>query len=94
MWQLDEILRDAAAAIGPAYFQLPIAGKESPIYRERVYCYELYHQMRQRWPPDSPFTLGGEVDKQGHPLVRGNGLDDASPIFSFMCRGTWAVTMP
>lgn len=41
-----KILRKATANIPPEYFQLPIAGREDPIYRERVYCYELYHQMR------------------------------------------------
>ena len=48
MEQLTDILRQATAAIGRDYFLLPIHGA-APVYRERVYCYELYHQMRLRW---------------------------------------------
>jgi len=43
MEQLTHILQDATAAIGREYFLLPIHGAD-PVYRERVYCYELYHQ--------------------------------------------------
>lgn len=81
MKELTEILRSATRKVGEKYFQLPIAGSEDLIYRERVYCYELYHQMRSRWPKNSKFTLGGEVDKSGHRLIRGNGLDKRKPDF-------------
>jgi hypothetical protein len=64
MEQLTEILRQATAAISNDYFLLPIRGAD-PVYRERVYCYELYHQMRLRWPQGSPCRLNGEVDKSG-----------------------------
>jgi hypothetical protein len=60
---------------------LPVYGKEDPIYRERVYCYELYHQMRLLWPIKTPYSLCGEVDKRGHPFYRGNELDQAKPDF-------------
>jgi hypothetical protein len=46
------------------YFQLPIAQPRSTIKRERVYCYELYHQLRLLLK-DSPLTLTGEPDKSG-----------------------------
>jgi hypothetical protein len=78
MNQFDAILRNATEAIGPQYFCLPIANSR-PVYRERVYCYELYHQLRSRWPVDLQYSLGGEVDKAGHPLIRGNGLDRLKP---------------
>ena len=45
MVQLTQNLQDATAAIGEEYFRLPIHGSD-PAYRERVYCYELYHQTR------------------------------------------------
>ena len=67
MEQLDRIIREAAAAIDVIYFQLPVDGGD-PVYRERVYCYELYHQMRAVWPQDAQFSLNGEVDKRAHPL--------------------------
>jgi hypothetical protein len=78
---LDKILQDATCALEPDYFQLPVAGLENPQYRERVYCYELYHLIRARWPADFRFSLAGEIDKAGHPLIRGNGLDYAKPDF-------------
>jgi hypothetical protein len=78
MEQLTDILVDATAHIEPVYFRLPIDGG-GPIYRERVYCYELYHQMRLRWPRDARFTLNGEVDKIAHPILSKLGADYAKP---------------
>lgn len=52
------------------YFQLPVAGSEEPIFRERVYCYELYHQLRCALGDYFPYKLDGEVDKAGHPIIR------------------------
>lgn len=71
MQELTQILRDATAAIGPEYFLLPVHGAD-PVYRERVYCYELYHQMRMRWP-DGLYRLNGEVDKNAHPYFQEGG---------------------
>lgn len=65
--QLNDIISAATAAISHQYFQLPILGGP-PVWRERVYCYELYHQMRIRWPEDCPLILTGEVDKRAHPI--------------------------
>jgi len=68
-----EILQVATAQIQQTYFQLPIAGQEDPIYRERVYCYELYHQIRPLLERDrelSRYTLSGEIDKAGHKIIR------------------------
>ena len=76
------LLCAAAGGIRPLYFQLPVAGREDPQYRERVYTYELYHQLRIRWSGRlEAYSLGGEVDKTGHPLIRGNDLDRAKPDF-------------
>jgi hypothetical protein len=72
MEQFTQILRDATAAIPPDYFLLPIHGAD-PVYRERVYCYELYHQMRRLWPQDCPYRLNGEVDKRAHPYFQRGG---------------------
>ena len=36
------------------------------IKRERIFCYELYHQMRCCWYDNSPIKLHGEIDKRGH----------------------------
>lgn len=72
MEQFTQIFRDATAAIPPEYFLLPIHGADS-VYRERVYCYELYHQVRRLWPVDSPYRLNGEVDKRAHPYFQDSG---------------------
>lgn len=55
----------------PGYFALPVAGGENLLYRERVYCYELYHQLRvcMEREPFFRYTLHGEVDKKGHPKI-------------------------
>lgn len=63
-------LLSASSQVGSGYIQLPVAGQEEPEYRERVYCYELYHWWRCNWPASYKFSLSGEVDKSGHPLIR------------------------
>lgn len=63
-------LIEAGSKMGRHYFQLAVAGKENPIFRERVYCYELYHQLRCIMERTFPYELDGEVDKAGHPIIR------------------------
>lgn len=67
------LLRRAAQSVPQHYFQLPVADSEEAVYRERVYAYELYHQFRTLMDSSGAlphFVLSGEVDKQGHPLLR------------------------
>jgi len=52
------------------YFQFPVAGRDEPIYRERVYCYELYHKLRCALGDVFPYRLHGEVDKVGHSTIK------------------------
>jgi len=80
MDELTQILIDATRLIEPGYFRLDIEG-DAPVYRERVYCYELYHQMRLRWPKHCRHVLNGEVDKSGHRLLRELKLDGFKPDF-------------
>jgi hypothetical protein len=61
---------EAGEKIEPHYFQIPTAGSGGLKYRERVYCYELYHQLRIALGDDFPYKLAGEMDKAGHPLIR------------------------
>jgi len=65
-----ECLKKAGVEMDKHYFQLPVAGREEPVFRERVYCYELYHQLRNALGDDFPYKLDGEVDKAGHPIIR------------------------
>ena len=77
---VTEWLIDASYEISKPYFQIPTAGGER-IYRERVYCYELYHQWRRRWDDRFPFLLCGELDKRGHTYIKGKNLDNTKPDF-------------
>src|SRR5438093_1468159 len=73
-------LEKAGACMDSHYFQLPVYGREQPMVRERVYCYELYHQLRNALPSNFPCKLHGEVDKLGHSLFR-SALEGAKPDF-------------
>ncbi len=73
---VTEWLLSASSEVAQEYFQLPVAGTEEPEYRERVYCYELYHRWRSSWPTPYPFALSGEIDKAGHPLIRNSPKPD------------------
>ena len=86
MDSLNQILRQATSSIEEMYFRLRIDGGD-PIYRERVYCYELYHQMRLIWPDDSCYYINGEIDKAAHPILRKLGADRAKPDFLIHCPG-------
>jgi len=67
--QFIECLKKASRRIDRHYFQLDIAGSKGSTYRERVYCYELYHQLRCVLGDNFPYKLDGEVDKAGHPVI-------------------------
>lgn len=60
----------ACAKVDAYCFQLPVAGVDNPVYRERVYCYELYHQLRSVLGDSYCYKLHGEIDKNGHPIIR------------------------
>jgi hypothetical protein len=76
---LVELLSRAASQVTDEYFQLPVVDADA-VYRERVYCYELYHQLRWLWDA-FPFSRGGEVDKAGHRHFRGGPYAKAKPDF-------------
>ncbi len=80
MQELTEILKEATSKIQEGYFILNIDGGD-PVYRERVYCYELYHQLRTIWPAETEFYLNGEVDKAAHPILKELGADKVKPDF-------------
>jgi hypothetical protein len=82
---LDLFLR-ATENIENHYFQLPVAQRENPVYRERVYCYELYHRIREKMPEGYPYKLDGELDKTGHPLIE-NSVGGVKPDFLVHERG-------
>jgi len=73
----EEMVAAASARIEADYFQLPVADADA-VYRERVYCYELYHQLRCLWG-QFPFSLGGEIDKTGNPYFLDGPYARAKP---------------
>ena len=77
------LIVDATARMTSEYFLLPVASADPSDalvqYRERVYAYELYHQLRLRWPANWAYSLGGEIDKRCHPLIRDEPLHNAKP---------------
>jgi hypothetical protein len=66
--RLLEIIASSINAIGEEYFNFQVAGNDGPIKRERVYCAELYHQMRMRFEP-LPYDLNVEPDKTKHAMI-------------------------
>jgi len=62
-------LRKACKGVDNSYIELNIAGSKDQIYRERVYCYELYHQLRCILGESFPYKLDGEIDKAGHTII-------------------------
>jgi len=65
-----EKLKNAGIKISRDYFELDISDGDESICRERVYCYELYHQLRCELGNDFLYKLYGEMDKKGHPIIR------------------------
>jgi hypothetical protein len=78
MRELSRIIAHATQAIEPSYFRIDIDGGD-PVYRERVYCYELYHQMRMLWPANCSYYLNGELDKAAHPIFTKLGVRPSKP---------------
>ena len=78
MEELTKIMETATANIEAEYFFINIDGGDS-VYRERVYCYELYHQMRTHWPKNTLYILNGELDKTAHPLLSKLGVKYQKP---------------
>ncbi|HHF0539686.1 TPA: hypothetical protein ACPHTZ_003722 [Vibrio alginolyticus] len=79
MDKFSDILRLATSKVESEYFKL-IQYDADDVYRERVYCYELYHQMRCIWDYED-FILNGEVDKAGHPALKDTKVANAKPDF-------------
>ena len=57
-------LIEATSFIEDLYMSIPMASDQCRCL-ERVYAYELYHQLRIRWD-DSNYSWNGEITKSGH----------------------------
>lgn len=73
----NSAMERAALAVDQLYFLVPRVNSES-VYRERVYCYELYHQLRiqlKKMKFSSEYYLNGELDKVGTKSLKGKKPD-------------------
>lgn len=84
--QFVENLRESAMKVKTEYFLLPRHEDEST-WRERVYCYELYHQLRLS-VKNTNYILNGEVDKSGQFFFENSELKNAKPDFIYHRPGT------
>ncbi len=64
---LLQLLDEAISAVDGPYFNLPVALAD-PIERERNYCAELFHQLRQR-EHILPYSVTAEPNKKRHPVI-------------------------
>jgi hypothetical protein len=76
------LILEATRNIDELYMRLPRDG-HSTVHRERVYCYELYHQLRTAWNTNplssTTLVLNGEVDKLGQSQFEIAGLRGIKP---------------
>lgn len=66
--QLISIISEWIVNIGEEYFNFPVAGMDYTIQRERVYCSELYYQIRSRIAKIN-YTVNSEPNKINHPYI-------------------------
>lgn len=84
--QYIDLIKNALRQVGPDYFNLTTTYEPSGIVRERVFCYELYHQLRNSVTIYNDLTLSGEIDKRGH--IDFAPEDQKNPDFVFHIPGT------
>ena len=52
--------------VADEYYLVEVSFNPDGITRERVFCYELYHQFRDLSGDNYPYAFHGELDKRGH----------------------------
>ena len=90
MADFEEILKIATEKVAEKYFLTKIrqANDSSKyVYRERIYCYELYHQIRTEWGSNPDINFFGEYDKSGSSLYTGTSSQGVKPDFSIHSPG-------
>jgi hypothetical protein len=64
-----EQLKKALMMINENYIDISMYQLPDSKYRERVYCYELYHQLRKILGDHYNYMLDGELSKNAHPII-------------------------
>lgn len=80
-------LVESIAAIDREYFSVDRYAA-TPTWRQRVYCYELYHNLRCALGNGFPYVLHGEIDKRGHAWVKSVLGYEPNPDFVVHAAGT------
>ena len=85
-----QFIEDAINNVDKKYYTIKTAahdGHTTPFFRERVFCYEFYHQMRilqEKHNYELPsINIDAEIDKRGHDVIE----EDFNPDFVFHKRG-------
>ncbi len=60
------LIREALKRVKERYFIVKSNPKPGGFQRERVFCYELYHQMRLLHQDTGEIQINGEIDKSGN----------------------------
>lgn len=82
----DRIILEALENVDESYYKIPTTYNSEGIVRERVFCYEFYHQLRCLAEENRNIKINGEIDKRGHELF--NEADWKNPDFVFHVPGT------
>jgi hypothetical protein len=84
-----EMIQASIKNVNMKYFKLETTYELSGIVRERVFCYELYHQIRKYQVINNDninkVSLNGEIDKRGH--LKFKERDRKNPDFVFHIPG-------
>lgn len=78
-----EMIKDSLDNVGDEYYKITTTYESSGIVRERVFCYELYHQMRliQSVRGLTDIQIHGEIDKSGHIAFDRNARKNPDFVF-------------
>lgn len=80
-----EIILEALENVDQSYYTIPVTYRSEEIVRERVFCYEFYHQLRCLAEKNKKIDIkiNGEIDKRGNRDFNGE-----NPDFVFHLPGT------
>lgn len=84
--KFQESLQRAIKKMEQYYFEIAVAKSKGHFFRERVYCYELYHLLKLGLQC-FPYTLQGEMDKIGNPIFH-REIGAVKPDFILHKQGT------
>ncbi|MBV9790341.1 MAG: hypothetical protein JOZ51_19275 [Chloroflexi bacterium] len=81
-----DLIASSLEKVCPQYYRLITTYDRNGIVRERLFCYELYHQIRLKMQRGEELTLHAEIDKRGHQDFQEEHRKN--PDFVFHVQGT------